>query len=124
MRNSYEIQSALFVSSIVLGHPSLHDPDDTEAVLDWTRLVALMDEIYASTAVRPNYPLLTLLLSLLRASGTSFLTNALRPSLARDLLFRRFFRLELSKVFLTQRHWAIFANNSYSTICGRRCWER
>jgi hypothetical protein len=61
-----------------------------------------MDEIYASTAVRPNYPLLTLLLSLLRASGTSFLTNALRRSLARDLLFWRFFRLDLSKVFLTQ----------------------
>jgi IS5 family transposase len=45
--------------------------------------------------VRPNYPLLTLLLSLLRASGKSFLTNTLRPSLARDLLFRRFCRLEL-----------------------------
>jgi hypothetical protein len=43
----------------------LHGLDDTEAVLDWTRLEALMDDIYASPTGRPSYPLLTLLRSLI-----------------------------------------------------------
>ena len=34
----------------MLDHPYFHGLDDTEAHLNWTRLEALMDEIYASTA--------------------------------------------------------------------------
>lgn len=49
----------------MLDHPSLHCLDDTEAVLDWTKLESLMDEIYASKTGCPSYPLLTLLRSLL-----------------------------------------------------------
>jgi hypothetical protein len=51
----------LFVSSTMLDHPSLHCLDDTEAVLDWTKLGSLMDVIYASKTGCPSYPLLTLM---------------------------------------------------------------
>jgi hypothetical protein len=37
MRKPFETHPALFVSSTMLDHPSLHGLDDTEAVLDWTK---------------------------------------------------------------------------------------
>jgi hypothetical protein len=46
MRNSFESEPVRFVSSPALDHPFLHGLDDTEVVLNWTRLEALMDEIY------------------------------------------------------------------------------
>jgi len=48
MRKPFETQPALFVSSTMLDHPSLHGLDDTEAVLDWTKLASLMDELPAA----------------------------------------------------------------------------
>jgi IS5 family transposase len=96
MRKSFETQPALFVSSTALDHPSLHSLDDTEAVLDWARLEALMDEIYASKTGRPSYPLLTLLRGLLLGIWYKLSDEQLAACLARDLLFRRFCRLELS----------------------------
>lgn len=96
MRKSFETQPALFVSATALDHPSLHGLDDTEAVLNWSRLEALMDEIYASKTGRPSYPLLTLLRSLLLGIWYKLSDEQLAASLARDLLFRRFCRLELS----------------------------
>jgi IS5 family transposase len=96
MRKSFDTQPALFVSSTALDHPSLHGLDDTEAVLDWAHLEALMDKIYASKTGRPSYPLLTLLRSLLLGIWYKLSDEQLASSLARDLLFRRFCRLELS----------------------------
>ena len=46
MRNPFETQPARFVSSPALDHPSLQGIDDTEVVLDWTWLEALMQKIY------------------------------------------------------------------------------
>jgi IS5 family transposase len=96
MRKPFETQPALFVSSTMLDHPSLYGLDDTEAVLDWTKLESLMDEIYASKTGCPSYPLLTLLRSLLLGIWYKLSDQQLASSLARDLLFRRFCRLELS----------------------------
>ncbi len=96
MRKSFETQPALFVSSTALDHPSLHGLDDTEAVLDWMQLEALMNEIYASKTGRPSYPLLTLLRGLLLGIWYKLSDEQLAASLARDLLFCRFCRLELS----------------------------
>jgi IS5 family transposase len=96
MRRPFKTQPALFVSSTMLDHPSLHGLDDTEAVLDWTELEALMGEIYAPKTVCPSYPLLTLLRGLLLGVWYKLSDEQLASSLARDLLFRRFCRLELS----------------------------
>ncbi len=96
MRKPFQTQPALFVSASALDHASLHGLDDTEAVLDWSRLEALMNEIYASKTGRPSYPLLTLLRGLLLGIWYKLSDEQLAASLARDLLFRRFCRLELS----------------------------
>ena len=64
--------------------------------MDWTKLESLMDEIYASKTGCPSYPLLTLLRSLLLDIWYKLSDQQLASSLARDLLFRRFCRLELS----------------------------
>jgi IS5 family transposase len=96
MRKPFETQPALFVSGTMLDHPSLHGLDDSEAVLDWTELEVLMDKIYASKTGCPSYPLLTLLRSLLLGIWYKLSDEQLAASLARDLLFRRFCRLELS----------------------------
>jgi hypothetical protein len=45
MGKSFKTQPAFFVSATALDHPSLHGLDDTEAVLDWNHLEALMNEI-------------------------------------------------------------------------------
>jgi IS5 family transposase len=96
MRKSFKTQPSLFVFGAALDHPSLHGLDDTEAVLDWARLEALMIEIYASKTGRPSYPLLTLLRGLLLGIWYKLSDEELAGNLAQDLLFRRFCRLELS----------------------------
>ena len=96
MKESFNTQPALFVSATALDPPSLHGLDDTEAVLDWSHLEALMNEIHASRTGRPSYPLLTLLRGLLLGIWYKLSDEQLAANLARDLLFRRFCRLELS----------------------------
>ena len=96
MKESFNTQPALFVSATALDPPSLHGLDDTEAVLDWSHLEALMNEIHASRTGRPSYPLLTLLRGLLLGIWYKLSDEQLAASLVRDLLFRRFCRLELS----------------------------
>jgi IS5 family transposase len=95
MRKTFQTQPELFISSTELDHPALHELDDTEAVLDWDRLEALMSDIYASPTGCPSYPLLTLLRSLLIGVWYKLSDNQLSGCLARDLLFRQFCRLEL-----------------------------
>jgi IS5 family transposase len=97
MRNSFETEPARFISSPVLDHPSFQGLDDTEAVMDWTRLEGLMGEIYTSTTGRPSYPFLTLFRSLLQGICYKLSDEQLAASLARDSLFRRFCSLELSR---------------------------
>jgi hypothetical protein len=45
MRKTFKTQPSLFVFGAALDHASLHGLDDTEAVLDWAWLEALMKEI-------------------------------------------------------------------------------
>jgi hypothetical protein len=90
MRKSCEIEPARFISSPALDHLSLHGLDDTEAVLDWTRLEALMGKGCVSTTGRPSYPFLTLFSSLFLGIWYKLSDEHLAASLARDLLFWRF----------------------------------
>ena len=92
MRKTFKTEPALFVCSAALDHPSLHGLDDTEAVLDWAQLEALMSVVYASKTGRPSYPLLTLLRALLLGIWYRLSDEQLA---SRDFLFRRFCRLEL-----------------------------
>ena len=95
MQKSFSTQPELFVSPKDLEHPSLHSLDDTEALLDWSKVERLLTPIYASTTGRPSYPLLTLFRSLLLGVWYQLSDVQLAQALYRDLLFRKFCRLEL-----------------------------
>ena len=93
MRKSFVVEPARFISSPALDHPSLHGLDDTETVLDWTRLEALVGKSCASTIDRPSYPFLTLFSSFFLGIWYKLSDEHLVASLARDLLFWRLCRL-------------------------------
>lgn len=60
MQKPFTTQSELFVSSSDIDHPILHSLDDTEALLEWSKLECLLSSVYAAKTGRPSYPLLTL----------------------------------------------------------------
>ena len=95
MQKSFTTQPELFVSSADLDHPILHALDDTESLLEWTEIEALLGSIYASTTGRPSYPLLTLFRGLLLGVWYRLSDVQLAQCLFRDLLFRKFCYLEL-----------------------------
>lgn len=96
MKKSFQTQPELFATSAELEHPALHGLDGAEAVLDWDQLELLMEGIYSANTGRPSYPLLTLLRSLLLGIWYGLSDEQLGACLARDLLFRRFCRLEFT----------------------------
>lgn len=95
MQKPFQTQPELFVTSADIDHPALHELDATEAVLDWGQLEVLMSDIYASPKGCPSYPLQTLLRGLLLGVWYRLSDVQLSSCLARDLLFRKFCRLEL-----------------------------
>jgi len=95
MQKPFSSQTELFISSATLEHPILHALDDTEALLDWSEIEALLSSIYASRTGRPSYPLLTLFRGLLLGVWYRLSDVQLAQCLYRDLLFRKFCHLEL-----------------------------
>ena len=95
MQKSFTSQAELFVSARDLDHPILHSLDDTEALLDWGQIEQLLSPIYDAKTGRPSYPLLTLFRSLLLGIWYGLSDVQLAQCLYRDLLFRKFCRLEL-----------------------------
>lgn len=94
MQKSFKTQPKLFIESSSLDHPALHALDGAEDVLDWHHLECLMSGIYDSPKGRPSYPLLTLFRALLLGIWYNLSDEYLSACLARDLLFRKFCRLE------------------------------
>jgi len=95
MQKPFTTQSELFVSSSDIDHPILHSLDDTEALLEWSKLECLLSSVYAAKTGRPSYPLLTLFRGLLLGIWYQLSDVQLAQCLYRDLLFRKFCRLEL-----------------------------
>lgn len=96
MQKSFSTQPELFITASDLEHPILHSLDDTEALLDWSEIETLLSAIYNAKTGRPSYPLLTLFRSLLLGIWYGLSDVQLAQSLYRDLLFRKFCRLELT----------------------------
>jgi hypothetical protein len=65
MQKTFNTQPELFISASDLNHPILHSLDDTEALLDWSKIEYILFSIYSSSTGRPSYPSLTLYRSLL-----------------------------------------------------------
>lgn len=95
MQKSFSTQPELFVSTSDLDHPILHSLDDTETLLEWSEIERLLSSIYASKTGRPSYPLQTLFRGLLLGLWYRLSDVQLAQCLYRDLLFRKFCRLEL-----------------------------
>ena len=60
MQKCFAAQPELFVTTRELDRPALHALDDTEAVLDWSKIEPILSSIYASKRGGPSYPLLAL----------------------------------------------------------------
>ena len=98
MRQSFSTQPALFASQELMDHPALKALDGIESLLDWSRLEALLPQGEDRRATgRPGYPALTLLRALLLGLWYDLSDVKLSQALARDLLFRKFCRLELDQ---------------------------
>jgi IS5 family transposase len=95
MQKPFTTQSALFVSASDIDHAILLSLDDTEVPLDWSQIEHLLSSIYSSKTGRPSYPLLTQFRSLLLGVWCQLSEVQLAQCLYRDLLFRKFCRLEL-----------------------------
>ena len=95
MQKSFSTQAELFISASDIDHPTLRSLDDTEALLEWSKIEGLLSSIYSSKTGRPSYPLLTLFRSLLLGVWYQLSDVQLAQCLYRDLLFRKFCRLEL-----------------------------
>ena len=95
MQKPFVTQAELFVSSSDLERPALHALDDTEAVLDWSKIEQMLPSIYGSKTGSPSYPLLTLFRGLLLGVWYRLSDVQLSQYLYRDLLFRKFCHLEL-----------------------------
>jgi transposase, IS5 family len=98
MRQSFQTQPALFAPSDLFSHPALAALDGVEGLLDWSRLEALLPQGEDRRATgRPGYPALTLFRALLLGLWYDLSDVRLAAQLARDLLFRKFCRLELDQ---------------------------
>ena len=94
MRRSFSSQPALFATHELLEHPALAALDDIEAVIDWGALTPLLPQGKGDTG-RLGYPALTLFRALLLGLWHNLSDVKLEAQLARDLMFRKFCRLEL-----------------------------
>lgn len=98
MRKSFQTQPALFVPAELLDHPAMRALDGLEGLVDWGAVEALLPrgERKAATG-RPGYPALMLFRALLLGHLYHLSDLALASQLMRDLLFRRFCRIELDQ---------------------------
>ncbi|MBL4743531.1 MAG: transposase [Cycloclasticus sp.] len=95
MQKTFATQAELLISASIINHPTLCSLDDTEALLEWSKIESLLSSIYASKTGRPSYPLLTLFRRLLLGVWYRLSDVQLAQCLYQDLLFRKFCHLEL-----------------------------
>ena len=95
MRKSFATQPALFAGPELFDHPALKALDPVEALFDWEALAGLLVDEGKKATGRPGYPVQTLLRALLLGIWHGLSDEQLAAQLARDLLFRKFCRLEL-----------------------------
>ena len=90
LSKTFNTQPESFLLASDLDHSILHSLDDTEALLDWSKIESILSSVYNASTGRPSYPLLTLYRSLVLGIWYSLSDVQLAQSLYRDLLFRNF----------------------------------
>ncbi len=82
---------------MLIHHDALKEQDEVHELIDWSRLEQLLSDIHSSTRGEKAWPPLMMLKALLLKSWYKLSDPALENQLARDLLFRRFFGLDISE---------------------------
>ena len=95
MRKSFATQPALFAGPALFDHPALKALDPLEELFDWPALEAAVTASGGKATGRPGYPVQMLLRALLLGIWHGLSDQRLAEQLARDLLFRKFCRLEI-----------------------------
>mgnify|MGYP002636037953 FL=1 len=96
MRKSFITQPALFTTHDLLDHPALGALDGIESLINWPALELLLPKGKGETG-RPGYAAMTLFRALLLGLWHDLSDVKLEAQLARDLMFRKFYRLELDQ---------------------------
>jgi len=94
--NSFTAQLALFATHDLLDHPALNALYYIESLIDWPALEPLLPESKGETE-RPGYASLTLFRAVLFGFWHDLPDVKLEAQLARDLMFRKFCRLDLDQ---------------------------
>ena len=98
MRKTFTTQSPLLIPPEVYEHAALRALDEVERLIDWSRIEPLLPGGEGRRATgRPGYPALTLFRALLLGQWYDLSDVKLSAQLARDLLFRKFCRLEMDQ---------------------------
>jgi len=92
---SLEQQS--FAHSFLVDHEALHELDDVNALIDWSKIESLLADIHSSKRGEPAWPPLLMFKAMLLQSWYKLSDPALEKQLARDLLFRRFIDLDIAE---------------------------
>ena len=124
MQKPFATQPELFITTRELDHRALHALDDTEAVLDWSKVKPILSSIYAAKTDRPSYPLLTLFRGLLLGFDIGYRMFNYRNGFIVTCCFVSFAILNWGVMSLKHQHWDGFAINWLNTICGNAFWER
>jgi IS5 family transposase len=111
MRKSFKSLPALFAPVEMLEHPAKKALDGIEGLVDWDEMEALLPRGEGKVHTgRPGYPALMLYRALLLGQLYRLSDVQLSNQLMRDLLFRRFCRIELDQgvpdVEQLARHWS------------------
>ncbi len=92
---SLEQQS--FANSFLIDHAALHELDDVNNLIDWSRIECLLSHIHTSTKGEKAWPPLLMFKALLLQVWYKLSDPGLEKQMARDLLFRRFVDLDIAE---------------------------
>ncbi len=96
MRKSFTTQPALFATHGLPDQPALNALDEIESLIDWPAPEPLLPEGKGETG-RPGYAAMALFCALLLGLWHDLSDVKPEAQLARDLMFRKFCRLELDQ---------------------------
>jgi transposase, IS5 family len=91
------LQQRSLAEGLLIEHDAIKELDDVQALIDWSRLEALLSGIHSSKMGEKAWPPIMMFKALLLQVWYKLSDPGLEKQLARDLLFRRFVGLDISE---------------------------
>lgn len=92
-----DLNNTSFAQSMLIEHDAIKELDDVDNLIDWSLIESLLLGIHNKSQGEKAWPPLMMFKSLLLQSWYKLSDPGLEKQLARDLLFRRFVRLDISE---------------------------